>query len=35
MAEFWMSEIIKECARQRISLAEYIIRGECENSGST
>ena len=35
MAEFWMSEIIKECARQRISLAEYIIRGECENSASS
>lgn len=35
MTEFWMSEVLKQCESEGISLAEYVIRGECAASGAT
>lgn len=34
MTEFWMSEVLKQCDAEGISLAEYVIRSECQSSGS-
>ncbi len=35
MAEFWMSEILKGCVEKGMSLGEYILASECENTGQT
>jgi len=35
MAEFWMSELLKDCKEKNLTLSEYIILSECENSGQT
>ena len=35
MAEFWMSEILKDCKEKNLTLSEYIIASECETSGQT
>lgn len=34
MTEFWMSEVLKVCETEGISLSEYVIRAECDHSGA-
>jgi L-serine dehydratase len=33
MTEFWMSEVLKVCEAEGISLCEYVIRAECAHNG--